>query len=393
MAMDFDRTLRSLERSNGRGLAITLAVALALLAGWTAWLFAARVPLYETTERARLEVEAAAFPVAAAVDGRVVSAGLTLGRRVAAGEVLVEIDAEGARLSEAESRARVDALERRIAGLRRELANEQQALRTQAGAAETAAAQAREEAREAEVRAAAAERDAQLQRQLFAAGSAARVELDRAESEARARRAQAQALVLAATRAVADSRVQGDDRRTRIAELQRQVDEAEGETQVQRAVGRTLQHAGELRRVRAPVAGRVADAGPLNPGMMVRAGDTLASIVPEGRLQVTAEFPAAALGRLRPGQRARMRLDAFPWTEYGRLHGRVARVAREPRGGTLRVEIVLASDAPAGVPLEHALPGAVDVEIERVNPATLLLRAAGSRRRAAPTAAAVARAP
>lgn len=391
MAMDFDRTLRSLERPGGRGPAITLAVALALLAGWTAWLFAARVPLYETTDRARLEVEAAAWPVASAVDGRVVFAGVALGRRVAAGEVLVEIDARGERLSEAESRARVDAVERRTDALRQELRREEDALRAQEGAAQAAAAQARAQADEAELRAAAAEREAELQRQLFAAGSASRMELDRAQSEARARRAQAQSAALAATRAEAEGRVQGDDRRTRIAELRRQVAEAEGEARVERARGRTLEHEGELRRVRAPVAGRVADARPLNPGMVVRAGDTLASIVPDGRLQVTAELPATALGRVRPGQRARMRLDAFPWTEYGRLRGRVARVAREPRGGTLRVEIVLAAAENPSLPLEHALPGSVDVEVERVSPAALLLRAAGSRRRA--PSAAVARAP
>jgi multidrug resistance efflux pump len=387
MPMDFDRTLRSLERRDGRGLTITLSVALVLLAAWTAWLFAARVPLYETSEQARLEVEAAAYPVAAAVDGRVVRSGLALGRLVAAGEVLVEIDAEGERLSEEESRARLDALESRTAALRRELQREEQALRAQGGAAQAAAEQARAQADEAELRASAAERDAELARQLFAAGTASRAELDRAEAEARARRAQARALALAATRAVAEGRVQGDDRRTRIAELQRQVAEAEGQISVERAVGRTLEHRGELRRVRAPVAGRVADAGPLNPGMVVRAGDTLASIVPEGRLRVTAEFPATALGRLRPRQRARMRLDAFAWTEYGRLQGRVARVARQPRNGRLRVEIVLSGQAPREVPLMHALAGSVDVEVERVTPATLLLRAAGSRRRPRPPVA------
>ncbi|HEX2076084.1 MAG TPA: HlyD family efflux transporter periplasmic adaptor subunit [Longimicrobium sp.] len=386
--MDFDRTLRSLERPDGRGLTITLAVALALLAAWTAWLFAASVPLYETTDQARVEVEAAAHPVAAAVDGRVVRSGLALGRLVAAGEVLVEIDAREERLSEEESRARLGALESRTAALRRELRREEEALRAQGGASQAAAEQARAQAREAELRAAAAERDAELARQLFAAGTASRAELDRAESEARARRASAQALALAATRAEAEGRVQGDDRRTRIAELQRQIAEAEGEASVERAVGRSLEHRGELRRIRAPVAGRVADAGPLSPGMVVRAGDTLASIVPDGPLRVTAEFPAAALGRVRPEQRARMRLDAFAWTEYGRLEGRVARVAREPRGGKLRVEIVLSGEAPPAVPLMHALAGSVDVEVERVTPATLLLRAAGSRRRARPAVAA-----
>jgi membrane fusion protein (multidrug efflux system) len=114
--------------------------------------------------------------------------------------------------------------------------------------------------------------------------------------------------------------------------------------------------------------------------MVVRAGDTLASIVPAGRLRITADFPATALGRVRPDQRARMRLDAFPWTEYGRIRGRVARVAREPRGNLVRVEILLTSEGGSSVPLVHALPGSVDVEVERVTPATLLLRTAGSPR-------------
>jgi membrane fusion protein (multidrug efflux system) len=382
--MNFDRTLRSLEAPDARGLTVTLVVALALLAGWTAWLFAGSVPLYESTDAARVEVQAAAYPVSSTVEGRVVRSALALGTVVARGDVLVEIDAEPQRLSLAESRARLRGVEQRIAALRVERRNAAEALREQARAADIGAAQARSTAEEAQLRAAAAEREAATLRQLMAHGSVSRAEWERAETEARARRASAQALALAASRAVAEGRVQGDDRGTRVAELDRQIAEGLGQAAVERAVARSLEHAGELRRVRAPVAGRVADAGPLNPGMVVRAGDTLASIVPEGRLRVTAEFPATALGRLRPNQRARMRLDAFPWTEYGRIRGRVARVAREPRGNLIRVEILLAPGAETSVPLVHALPGSVDVEVERVTPATLLLRTAGAPRRRSP---------
>jgi len=386
MPMNFDRTLRSLEAPDARGLTITLVVALALLAGWTAWLFGGSVPLYETTDAARVEVQAAAYPVSSAVEGRVVRSALALGSVVARGDVLVEIDAEPQRLSVEESRARLHGLERRIAALRVERRKEAEALRAQSGAVEISAAQARSTAREADLRAAAAEREASTLRELLAHGSISRGEWERAETEARARRASADALALAARRAVAEGRVQGDDRGTRVAELDRQIAEGLDQAAVERVVARGLEHEGELRRVRAPVAGRVADAGPLNPGMVVRAGDTLASIVPEGRLRVTAEFPATALGRLRPNQRARMRLDAFPWTEYGRIHGRVARVARVPRGDLIRVEILLA-DGGSSVPLVHALPGSVDVEVDRVTPATLLLRTAGSPRRRAPARA------
>jgi membrane fusion protein (multidrug efflux system) len=380
MPMNFDRTLRSLEAPDARGLTFKLVVALALLAGWTVWLFRGSVPLYESTDAARVEVQAAAYPVASAVEGRVVRSTLALGGVVARGDVLVEIDAEPQRLTMDESRARLHGLERRIAALRVERSREAEALREQVRATEIAAAQARSTAREADLRAAAAERDAATLRQLLAHGSVSRAEWERADTEARARRASAEALALAARGAVAEGRVQGGDRGTRVAELDRQIAEAVDQAAVERAVARSLEHAGELRRVRAPIAGRVAGAGPLNPGMVVRAGDTLASIVPEGRLRVTADFPATALGRIRPGQPARMRLDAFPWTQYGRIRGRVARVAREPRGELVRVEILIHSDRGSPVPLAHALRGSVDVEVDRAAPATLLLRTAGSPR-------------
>jgi membrane fusion protein (multidrug efflux system) len=54
-------------------------------------------------------------------------------------------------------------------------------------------------------------------------------------------------------------------------------------------------------------------------------------------------------------------------------------VAHERRDGQIRVELGLASDLAFPIPLQHGMPGTVEVEVERVAPATLLLRSIGKR--------------
>ena len=87
-----------------------------------------------------------------------------------------------------------------------------------------------------------------------------------------------------------------------------------------------------------------------------------------------AEFPPSdSLGRIRAGQRASLRLDGFPWTEYGKVAGEVTGVASEPRSGKIRVELrVLPESAPA-IRLQHGLPGSLEIEVERISPAALVL--------------------
>jgi multidrug resistance efflux pump len=104
----------------------------------------------------------------------------------------------------------------------------------------------------------------------------------------------------------------------------------------------------------------------------------LATLVPSGKLQVIAAFdPATALGRLAPGQSARMRLDGRDWATFGDLAGAVARVGAEPGEQALRVELQLAPSSGQRLMPHHGMTGAVEVAVERVSPATLVLRAIG----------------
>jgi membrane fusion protein (multidrug efflux system) len=380
MANAFSRTTRSLDVARADRWTRTLLVALALLAAWLLWFALGRVTVYEVSGDARLEVEAAAHPVMPAVEGRVVSSILTLGRQVRRGDVLVELEGDAETGSLAESRTRHAALLRRLAALREEIRAGEATLGMQQGARDVAVREARARADEAELRAQAAERERDRAEQMLAGGALAAAEADRVRTEAQARRATARALALEVGRLEADRRLDESERGADVAELRRQAVEVEGEAQIEAARLQRLTYEAGRRSIRAPVDGRVAQAAELSPGTVVRAGETLGALVPAGALRVVAFFPVTALGRVRAGQTARVRLDGFPWTEYGRLRGRVAHVSAEPRDGRFRVELALERPRDTAIPLAHGLPGQVEVEVERISPATLVLRAAGSGR-------------
>jgi membrane fusion protein (multidrug efflux system) len=118
-------------------------------------------------------------------------------------------------------------------------------------------------------------------------------------------------------------------------------------------------------------------APPLHPGAVLAGNSTVAMIVPDGALRIVAGFRPAAIGRITPGQPVRLRLDGFPWTQYGELRGAVVSVAGEAVGGSLRVECSLDPTSAPGIPLEHGLVGTLELELDRLSPAALLTRGSG----------------
>jgi membrane fusion protein (multidrug efflux system) len=168
------------------------------------------------------------------------------------------------------------------------------------------------------------------------------------------------------------------------ADTRRQGGALVGVFRAQTALVEQLEYELTLRTIRAPAAGRIAALAPLRAGTVVREGDKLASVIPSGELKVVADFsPPAALGRIRPGQLAQVRLDGFPWVQYGSIQARVASVASEARDGSVRVEFDVQPDSSSAIPRQHGLTGSVEVEVERTTPAQLVLRAVGEQLRVA----------
>ena len=93
----------------------------------------------------------------------------------------------------------------------------------------------------------------------------------------------------------------------------------------------------ERRRVRhriaAPVDGVVQDLGELAEGSFVQRGDRLMSVVPAGGgLEIRAYVRNRDVGFVKAGQRAIVKIDAFPFTRYGTTEGVVAGVSLDSLG-------------------------------------------------------------
>jgi membrane fusion protein (multidrug efflux system) len=337
----------------------------------------ARVPLWEVTETARLEVASATHPLTAVAGGRVVERRLSLGQEVKAGEALVFLDAESERRALTEKQVRRQALEQQMAALRREIEVETAALRVFQEARDVALGESKAHAAEARVRAEFAERQAEMTRRLRTKQAATLEEYRRDTAEAQARRSASSGLRLAVERLNKESTVQEAERRARLARLESEAKKLEGESAVEAAGIHRLEHDIALLVVRAPVDGRVGELGEQRVGAVVRPGEKLGSVVPAGTPHAVALFPAASVGRIRPAQRARLRLDGYPWGQWGTLAATVASVGNEPIEGRVRVELRLGPNKDTAIPLQHGLPGTAEIEVERATPVEVVLRAAG----------------
>jgi multidrug resistance efflux pump len=376
----FHRTLRSLDADRFRPTLVALGCAAALIVVWLAWFLSARVPVLAVSTRARLESAGAAHPVEAPALGRIVSSKLRLGLEVQAGDVLVELDAEPERLRLEEERRQRSTIAPQIEALRAEMAGEERALAEDLAAARATLDEARAKAREAEALATLGEQEAARAEALRQSGTLSELDALRAATEANRSRAAAESLRLAVERLARELGARSEDRRARIDALRRQASELEGRAATAAATLDRLEHDLDRRRIRATISGRIGEVTELRAGAVVEEGDRLAVIVPDGGVRIVAQLaPQTALGRVRTGQPARFRLTGFPWTEFGALGATVTAIASELDEGLVRVELAVDPATTTRIPLEHGLPGVVEIEVERASPAALVLRAAGRR--------------
>ena len=108
-------------------------------------------------------------------------------------------------------------------------------------------------------------------------------------------------------------------------------------------------------QVIAPAAGRLEMLGEVVEGQYVQPGQELFALMPaHGTYTGLVKAPAQGYGKIAPGQRVRIRLDNFPYHQYGLVEGEVARIAALPEEKFYRVEV----DLPAGLRTQygHELP-------------------------------------
>ena len=221
--------------------------------------------------------------LSAQVPGRVVAVRADEGRRVKAGDVLVQLDDAEARAAVAQAEAATSQAAGRVEQLR------------SVGAIVATGA-----LREAETNLARATSELTRLERLATAGAVSQTDLDEARRQvevARARKSAADAQQVASAPAGADSRVA-------LANLV--------ESQARLAAARVgLAHT----RLAAPADGIILRRA-VEPGDSVQVGATLVELAADGETQLVIEPDERNLASIRLGQRARASADAFPTTTF-----------------------------------------------------------------------------
>ena len=92
----------------------------------------------------------------------------------------------------------------------------------------------------------------------------------------------------------------------------------------------TLQQDLKATTIVAPIAGTINDLTINSTGAFIRAGDTIAEIVPSGKdLRIQAYIDTKDIGLLEPGQPCRVALTAFDAARYGYMTGELIRIAAD----------------------------------------------------------------
>ena len=378
MSSPFAHTLRSLELDGGRGARALGSLTLLLLAGWALWLLAARVAVTEVSDQARVEAAAGGHELSLALAGRVRAVRVAVGDAVEAGQVLVELDDRETVVALELAHEQLASIAVVIARREREIAAEREVLEAVEQAAGAIASEARARVDRALAAARLAEAELAEAEQLRDSEVGTASEVRRTRSTSEQLRAETRELKSAGDRQrfelTRDSRAQ----LAAIVRIEGEIAELEVEQAAVRARIATLEEQLERHRLRAPIDGVVGELAAIERGSWLDRGDRIGVVIPAGELEIVAELSPTAIGRVAVGQSATLRLAGFPWTQFGAVRATVTRVATEPRQGTIRVELQI-DEVPPAITLEHGLPGALEIEVERASPAELLLRAAGRR--------------
>lgn len=378
MAQPFPSTLRSLARDSGRAASLGLLALFVAAVAWCVWLFGARIAVTEVSKSTRLEVRGSTYAIHASLAGRLARVQAQLGQTVKRGELIFLIDTAVEEQRLASSKAKLAALDPQIEGTLSELKATRGAVTAEVATVGVLARQAKARSQEATIQAQLAANEAERYSTLGAA--APQIEVERIRAQAEMRKASSAALSLEVRRALSDRTTKLRTGEAKLESLRRELTTLQGEKQALLASVAELEQEIERHYIRAPSDGQLGELMALQAGSYVTAGTKLATVLPIGELMLVAEFePAAALGRIREQQPAELRLTGFPWLQFGVVPTRVSKVASEPRDGTVRVELELLRHAKSLIPFQHGLPGIVEVTIEHVSPATLLLRSLGRR--------------
>jgi membrane fusion protein (multidrug efflux system) len=259
---------------------------------------------YESTDDAFIATHAVA--IAPQVAGQILQVPVDDNQMVRAGDLLVQIDPStfNARLAQARSVLALNRAKLQVAQL--DLTNaHSQLVSTQAIEAQT-----RAQATAVQAEAKRAEADAARANELRTNNVISPEEFDRFVATSRTASANFQA----AQRQVTAQHAKVVEASNTVASAQAQISAAKAQIQQAQADVETARLDVAHSTITAPVSGRVTKKS-VERGAYVAIGQNMMSIVPD-ELWVVANFKETQLRYMRPGQRAKIKIDAFPKTNF-----------------------------------------------------------------------------
>lgn len=95
--------------------------------------------------------------------------------------------------------------------------------------------------------------------------------------------------------------------------------------------------------IKPPIKGRLSYFNNLNEGDFVAAGERILTIIPlqQDRLQAVGAIPSENAGKVKKGDKVVLKLDAYPYHEYGTVEGIIKRISEVPLENTYSIVIEL----------------------------------------------------
>jgi len=392
MAYPFERTLRSLNGYESGTRVLLVAIGVLGLGGLVTWAVGARVPVMKVSTQGRIEPHNAVYRLEPAAAGRVVRSLLNLDEDVKEGDLLIEFDARSERLELEQNKTTASGLDKELAVISDQIANKKAELAASNLVDEVAVREEREKEGELAPRHRLAEQRAQLA-QNSPSGSISELEKLERLTDVDALNHAGKIQGLAIVRLGREQAVRRQTLTAQLLGLKREELRVESQLRELKVGRERLEYQIEKKQYRAPATGRLVDVVELAAGDFIADGQRLGTILaPDAEVRVRARFPKEVVGIVHPGQLAHLKLDGYPWTIYGTVPAKVTRVGTEPGitatpeaiPGTVRVELDIETPADSRIQLQHGLTATVEIEVARVSPLALLMRAIGEWRAAEP---------
>ncbi len=385
MAYPFQRTLRSLNGYESGTRVLLVVLGALAFGGLGVWAVCARVPVMKVGSQGRIEPHNAVHRIEPPGAGRVVRSMLDLDQEVKEGDLLIEFDTRSERLELEQSKATLDGLEQELSVIRDQIANKNEELAASGLVDEVVVREARAKVRELGPRHRLAKRRARLAEK-SPKGSVSDLEKLERLTEVDALKHSSRAQRLEIVRLRREHAVRRQTLTAQVLALKREELRIGGQLRELKVAINRLEHQIERKHYRAPASGKLVDVAELGAGAFIADGQRVGTILAtDAEVRVRARFPKEVVGTVRPGQTAQLKLDSYPWTIYGTVPARVTRVGTEPGQtatpeaipGTVRVELDIQTPADPRIKLQHGMTATVEIEVARVSPVGLLMRAIG----------------